>query len=796
MIQNYFKIAFRNIIKSRGYSAINIGGLAVGMAVAMLIGLWIHDELNFNKSFSKYNTIAQVLQNQTFNGEVGTGNSIPMPLKQAIKNKYGSNFKNLAFASWQGDHILSSGDKKITAEGNFMDAEIMDILTPTMIKGNLSALKDPHSIVLSESTAKAIFGSEDAMNKLMKIDNEFDVKVTGVYKDFEYATDFNKLHFIAPWSLYLNGTPWVLSALNESQWGNNSFQLFAQIANNTSINSINEKIKNVKLDEVDEEEKKYKAAIFLHPMKDWHLRSNWVNGFQKGGFIDYVWMFGIIGVFVLLLACINFMNLSTARSEKRAKEVGIRKAIGSERKQLIKQFFVESILIVFLSFICASFMVLLSLPWFNQVTDKHISFPFLNIGFWLLCILFIITTGLLAGSYPALYLSSFNPVKVLKGTFRVGRFASIPRKVLVVVQFTVSIALIIGTLLVNKQIQYTKNRPLGFNNNGIIMVQMRSPEFKGKLDLLREELINKGVIKEMACSSSPLTGVWNNNSGFNWPGKDPNLDADFATFRVTHGFGKTVGFQFTQGRDFSKEFSLDSNAMIVNEASLKFMNIKEPLGKTVTYNRSNYTIVGVVKDMLVESPYEPVKQAVYTISYNNVSWFHIKLNPDKPLNPSLANIEAVFKKHIPSAPFEYEFADESFGKKFKEEERISKLVTFFAVLAIFISCLGLFGLASFVAVQRKKEIGIRKVSGASVFSLWKLLSKEFLVLVAISCLIASPIAYYYMNTWLQDYKYRTDISWIVFVLAISLALIVTILTVSYQAIKAAMANPVKSLRTE
>ena len=796
MIRNYFKVAWRNLIKSKGYSLINIGGLATGMAVAILIGLWIYDELTYDKFHKNYDRIAQVMQHQTFNGDRSTGQAIPMPLVTELKNKYGSNFKYLVMASWQGDRILSYGDKKISIEGNFMDVPAPEMLSLKMVKGNYECLKDPYSILLSKSTAKSFFGDDDPMGKVMKISNKLSVKVTGVYEDLPFNTQFRNLHFIAPWDLYVSSEKWVQAARDENQWGNNSFQLFAQIAENTRFETVNRRIQNVKLDQVPADEKKFKAAIFLHPMSDWHLRSNWENGIQTGGFIQYVWMFGIIGVFVLLLACINFMNLSTARSEKRAREVGIRKTVGSARIQIIKQFFGESLLVVVIAFIVAILIVFLLLPWFNDVTSKKISFPFTESLFWILSLAFILITGLLAGSYPAFYLSSFQPVKVLKGTFRVGRFASIPRKILVVVQFTVSVALIIGTILVNRQIQHTKNRPLGYNNKGIIMIPMNSPDFYGKYDLLRNELKATNTVSEMAESSSPLTQVWSNNGGFSWQGKDPNLDADFSTIWVTHDYGKTIGWQFTSGRDFSRNFSTDTAAIVINEAAVKFMNIQKPVGTIVEWGDRKYSIIGVVKDMLMESPYEPVRQAVYLINDDNVNWIFLKLHPSKAVQTSLSEIEAVFKKHIPSAPFDYQFADEAFGEKFASEERISKLTAFFAALAIFISCLGLFGLASFVAEQRTKEIGIRKVVGASVVSLWKLLSKDFVMLVVIASLIAIPLAYYYMSGWLDNYKYRTEIRWYVFAIAIGGALLITLLTVSFQAIKAAVANPVKSLRTE
>ncbi|WP_428654595.1 ABC transporter permease [Runella sp.] len=800
MLRNYFKIALRNLAKNKVYSFINIGGLAVGMAVAMLIGLWIYDELSYDKYHQNYDRLAQVMQHQTFNGHKGTERSIPMPLVAELRTKYGSDFKHLAMATWQGDRILTYGETKITRPGNYMDAAIPKMLSLKMLKGTHEGLNELNSILLSESTAKALFGNVDPMGKLMKIDNRENVKVTGVYEDLPFNTEFRELNFIAPWKLYVSTQKWVQRALDENQWDNNSFQLYAQIADNANMDKVSAKIKNAKLDKVSAEEKKFKAEIFLQPMSDWHLRSNWEEGIKTGGFIQYIWLFAIVGAFVLLLACINFMNLSTARSEKRAKEVGIRKAVGSIRAQLINQFFSESFLVVTFAFIGAVALILALLPWFNEVSDKKMVFPWTEPVFWLISLGFIFITGLLAGSYPALYLSSFQPIRVLKGTFKAGRFAAVPRKVLVVIQFTVSVTLITGTIIVYRQIQHSKNRPMGYTNDGLIMMQMMSPEFYGKYDVLRTELKNKGAIVEMAESSSPLTGVWSNNGGFSWKGKDPSLQADFATIWVTHDFGKTVGWQFKQGRDFSREFSTDTAAIVINEAAVKFMGISDPVGKVVQWgsgkDAEHFTIVGVIKDMLMESPYEPVKQTIYLMDYENVNWMTLKLNPNKSATESMATIEATYKKIIPSAPFTYKFVNEEFGKKFVSEERIGKLAGGFAILAILISCLGLFGLASFTAEQRTKEIGVRKVLGASVFNLWGLLSKDFVVLVIISCFIATPIAYYYLNDWLQDYKYHTEISWCIFAMAGVGALMITLLTVSYQSIKAALMNPVKSLKTE
>ena len=798
MFKNYFKIAWRNLVKNKKSSAINIGGLAIGMAVAILIGLWIWDELSFDKYHKNYDRVAQVMQNQTWNGQVGTGEAIPLPLGEELRTNYGSDFKYIAMASWEGDHILTDNTKHISKNGMYIDKDGPKLLSLDILQGTADGLKEPGSIMLSVSTARALFGDADPMNKLVKIDNRQDVKVTGIYKDLPYNTSFSNLGFIAPWSLYLGSEEWLKEAATD--WGNNSFQLFAEINSNTSFEAVNKRIKDSKIKKLPEEEKKFKAEIFLQPMQNWHLRSNFKGGFLDGGKIEYVKMFATIGIFVLLLACINFMNLSTARSERRAKEIGIRKTVGSQRRQLIAQFLCESILVAFIAFIFSLIIVQLLLPWFNEVADKKMTILWSKPFFWLAGICFTLITGLIAGSYPALYLSSFTPLKVLKGTFKAGRFAALPRKVLVVVQFTVSVALIIGTIIVYQQIQHSKNRPIGYNRNGLIMINMKTPEFYGKHDVLSSELKKRGAITSMAESNSPLTAVWNNSSGFGWEGKDPNLDTDFAVVWVSPDYGKTVGFEMKEGRDFSKEFPADSASILVNEAALKFMNIKDPVGKIVTSgegeNQRRLTIVGVVKDMIMSSPYEPVKQTFYRSERGNINWMILRLNPARGASESLKTIEEVFKATIPSAPFSYEFVEDGYASKFTEEVRVGKLASFFTALAILISCLGLFGLASFVAEQRTKEIGIRKIVGASVFNLWRLLSKDFILLVGLSCLIAIPLGYYYLNNWLKQYEYRIDISWWVFAAAFAGAIIITLLTVSYQAISAAKSNPVKSLRTE
>ena len=800
MIKNYFKIAWRNLLKNKVYSFINIFGLAIGMAVTIMITLWVIDELNFNTFFENHDQIAQVYQSQTSNGNTGTGQSLPRPLEFLLRKEYGDNFKHIAMASWNNSMYLKYGDNTISKSGNFMQEEAIDIFTPKIIKGEANGLKEKNNIMLSESTAKALFGDEEVIGKIIKVNNQYDMRVTSVFEDIPTNTDLDEIEYIMPWKHYITTQEWITNAAD--RWGNNSFQMFVQIADNTTMQSVTNAILDSKK-KANEDTAEFNPQIFLLPMNDWHLRSNFENGVQSGGRIENVWLFAIIGAFVLFLACINFMNLSTARSEKRAMEVGIRKAIGSNRKQLISQFLSESLLVVLFAFMVAIILVLLSLNGFNTLASKQIEFPWSNLNFWGYSMVFIIFTAILAGSYPALYLSSFQPIKVLKGTFRVGRFAALPRKVLVVTQFTVSIALIIGTLIVMSQIEHSKNRPVGYDKGGLIQIPVMSQDFTGKQDFMRNQFLASGGAIEMSTSSSPTTRIWSNRGGYTWEGKPEGFQEDFAWTEVSIEYVKSLGMKISEGRDFSREFATDSNAVLINRTAVTYMGITNPVGKFIRDENEGpnpnppMQIIGVVEDVITQSPYEPVKQGLYVFDReNSASYYNLRLNPNKSVSDNLNIIETTFKTHFPNLPFRYDFIDSEYAEKFASEERVASLARVFTLLAILISCLGLFGLASFVAEQRTKEIGVRKVLGATIGNLWMLLSKDFVKLVIIALLIATPIAFYMMSQWIQKFAYRTEISWWIFVAAGFGALVITLLTVSFQSIKAALSNPTKSLRTE
>ena len=799
MFKNYLKIAWRNLKKNKGYTVINVGGLALGMAVTLIIGLWVQDELSQNDYFANKNGIAQIFQSQTFNGEIGTGPAIPRPLEKAFRDGYADNFKHIIMSSWNNSLYLKYKETSISKSGNYMQKAAPEMLDLKIINGEKDGLREVNSIMLSASVAETLFGKEDPIGKVVEVNSQHNLTVTGVYEDIPFNTSFKDTEFIIPWEQYVASREWVQNS--EDSWGNNSFQMFVQIADNTSIEKVTSTIKNVKL-EIDEDNAEFNPQLFLFPMKDWYLRSNFENGRQVGGRIKYVWLFGIIGAFVLLLACINFMNLSTARSEKRGKEVGIRKSIGSQRGQLIYQFLSESFLVVLFAFFLAVLIVLLSLNGFNELARKEISFPWDSSLFWLASLVFVLFTSLLAGSYPALYLSSFKPVDVLKGTFKVGKYAGLPRKILVVVQFTVSVAFIIGTVIVMQQINFAKNRPVGYDKEGLIQVPTMSQDFSGKYDLMRTEFIGSGAVVEMSASSSPTTQVWSNRNGFDWEGKPEGFQEDLAWTYVSPEYAKSLNLKIIEGRDFSREFASDSSAVLINETAKKYLSLTNPIGMLLKDNDDEdpnppLKIIGVVQDMITQSPYEPVKQGIYQYDGDgNGAYYNMRLNPNRSASENVAVVERIFKEHFPAIPFQYDFIDDEYGQKFASEERIGTLSGIFTALAILISCLGLFGLTSFVAEQRTKEIGVRKVLGASVFNVWNMLSKDFLKLVTISCFIAIPISYYIMNGWLQDYPYRVILEWWIFVFAVVGAMGVTVLTVSFQAIKAAKANPVASLRTE
>ena len=792
MLRNYFKTALRNLIRNKTYSFINITGLAIGMAVALLIGLWIWDELSFDHYHANHARLAQVRDTRFGGGQPVTDMSVDVPLATVLRTRYSNDFKHMALTTGFGQENLTAGETRIVRAGMWVQPELPEMLSLNMQKGSRDGLKDPSSILLTASLARTLFGNADPMNRTIRVDSQWEVKVAGVFEDLPANTLFHRSNFFLSWDKYVDTHSWMKNT--QAQWGNHFGVLFVEIADHADFDQLSAKIKDIPGEFLKQGSKE---ELQLHPMDRWHLYNEFKNGQSAGGRIQFVWLFGIIGVFVLLLACINFMNLSTARSEKRAKEVGIRKSIGSVRGQLIGQFLCESVAVAFLALIGALLLAQALLPFFNSLASKELSILWDMPLFWLLIVGFTLFTGLISGSYPAFYLSAFDPIQVLKGTFRVGRYASVPRKILVVVQFTVSITLAIGSIIVYRQIQFARDRPVGYSREGLLSVFItNSPGVKSHYESLRNDIMRTGAVENMTSSSGSQTNIWSDEAGFDWIGKTPGTDPYFGTVAITHDYGKTIGWTVVEGRDVSRDLRTDSGAFILNEAAVRQTGFKHPIGQIMKYHGADHRIIGVVKDMVMESPYDPAEPTVFFIDYNWNNYITFRVRRDLSMREAIARIAPLFKKYDAENTFSFTPTDDVYSQKFAGEERIGNLAAFFTILALFISCLGLFGLASFVAEQRTKEIGLRKVLGATVFNLWNLLSKDFVVLVLISCVIAIPLASYYLDLWLQKYAYHTRISWWIYVSAGLGALIITMLTVSYQTIRAANRNPAKSLRTE
>ncbi|HTR31767.1 MAG TPA: ABC transporter permease [Puia sp.] len=789
MIRNYLKVAWRNLRNNKLYSFINIAGLATGMSVAGLIGLWIQDELSFDKTNTRnYDRIGQVMQNVNFGEGIATYSVMPIPLAKDMRSNY-PDFQSVALMSQLMHQVLAYGDKLLSNTGAYTEPEFPEMMTLKMLTGQRDAIKDMNSVLLSSSAAVAIFGTENPIGKIVKFDNRYNLKVGGVYADFPRNSSFYDCNFLGAWDRYTAN-----DRLDLSEWDSNSWRIFAQLKPGASFGHASALIKYARKRQGNFPS--YHPEFFLYPMSRWHLYADFKNGINIGGLITIVWLFGIIGAFVLLLACINFMNLSTARSERRAREVGIRKTLGSVRRQLVAQFLNESLLVASLAFILSLLIVELSLPFFNRLAEKDMTLLWSSPTFWAAGIGFTLLTGILAGSYPALYLSSFRAIKVLKGSFKAGRFAAIPRKALVTLQFTVSVFLIVGTAVVYRQIEFVRNIPTGYSSSGLIQIDANTKDLKDHAEAIRNELLSTGAATAFAMTSCPVTDSWGGTVAFSWPGKDPSAKPLFMSNEVTPDFGKAVGWKITRGRDFSRDMLTDSSAMILNEAAVKKMGLKDPLGMTVKYGALPYTIIGVVADIIQSNPFRKVAPAFYCMRGDGTGTIELKLNTKIPTSEALQKTASIFKKYNPASPFTYNFADDEYAKKFGFQQRIGSLAAVFAALAIFISCLGLFGLASFVAEQRTKEIGIRKVLGASLVQVWRLLSAEFFVLVGLSCLIAMPSAWYLMNAWLQNYDNQTNIPWWIFAASGCATLLLTLITVSSQAIRAGLGSPVKALRTE
>jgi putative ABC transport system permease protein len=789
MIKNYFKVAWRNLKNNKFFSAINILGLGAGMAVALLIGLWVYEEYSYDKFLPEHRQVFRVKRNYDSNGDTLTFSTTSLKLADALREV--PEIEYVAESDWMGRHGLVVGEKKLYVRGGQVGSDFLKIFQYPLRNGNKSTvLGDPYSIVLTESLARSLFGDEDPINKTVRFDNKDDLKVTGILKDLPSNSTL-QFEFLVPFS-YRELTSASVRADRAGSFGANGYQQFVKLKAGVALAQVAPKIRNITKSDINSRNA-MGSFVWLQPVANWHLYNKFENGKEVAGFLEYVRMFSIIGALVLLIACINFVNITTARSEKRAREVGVRKAIGSDRKSLVIQFLTESFLLTFLAFLISIALVQLALPGFNALTGSTIAIPFSNPVFWTIMIGCVFVTAILAGSRPAFYLSSFRPVKVLKGTLKAGKIATLPRKALVVVQFTCSVALIISTIIIYQQVNYAKDRPTGYDINRVMMTNMTA-DLGDNYVALKNELIQRGIVTGVTQASSPVTDIQWHSDVDSWKGKTAAESIEMGTIMVSEDYFKTLGMVMKVGRDFTSD--TDTSSVIFNEAAISQMRLKDPLAQTISWGGRQYTIAGVVKDALMVSPFAPAEPTMFMIRANRKNSLIYRLSPQVKTQDAITQLTAIFNKYNPTYPYIYEFADEAYAGKFKLEVLIGKLAGIFAALAILISCLGLFGLAVYMAEQRTKEIGIRKVLGASVQQVWVLLSKDFIVLVLIGSVIATPLALYFLQNWLQKYQYRIAIQPVVFIWAALAAIAITILTVSFQAIKAGLANPVKSLRTE
>lgn len=785
MFQNYFKIAWRNLFRNKGFSITNILGLTIGITCTILILLWVQDEITYDKFHSNYDNIYKVMATRDFNNQIFTDNNMVLPLAQSIQKEI-PQVKYAVVTTHHQSHTLNYGDKKLKKDGYTVSQHFFDMFSWKFIEGSAAtALPDAYALVLTQSAAKALFGNADPINKVVKIDNEYNAKVTAIVADVPGNSTF-QFDFI---NTFNYDGDFVKSAM--TNWQNSSWDVFVQTVPGASLQTVEKKINDIKYQH-DPDDKKI-STYFAFQMGKWRLYNDFKDGKNVGGMIEYVRLFTIIALIILLIACVNFMNLSTARSEKRAKEVGVRKTLGSDKRQLITQFFFESMILAFIAFVFSVIVVYLVLPSFNHLVDKHLSLDITQPLFWLGALGIIVFTGVVAGSYPALYLSSFNPVRVLKGTFLAGKAAVIPRRVLVVVQFVISILLISATIIVYQQIQHIKDRDLGYNPNNLIMIPS-TPDIQKNFAVIKQELLTTGMINSVVRTFSPITDIWWKMPGPDYEGKPANQSIIFAGMSTDVDFSKTMGIKILQGKDFSGTPS-DSTAVMLNKAAIEAMNLKNPIGKQLSYGRV-FTVTGVTDNVIMESPFKPVDPMIIFFDPNNCNSISLRLNQSVQPQKALQSVETIFRKYNPAYPFEYHFADQEFAKKFITEDLIGKITNIFAGLAIFICCIGLAGLASFTIEKRIREIGIRKVLGASVQNLLILISKEFLKLVLIAFIIAVPLTWWLMNNWLEKYTFRISISIWMFGAVGALVLLLTLVVVSLNTMRAAMGNPVKSLRTE
>jgi putative ABC transport system permease protein len=789
MFKLNLKIALRNLWKNKVFSLINVGGLAIGLASCMVLLIYVSYEWSYDKQAADYDKTYVVYQNSPASGKIYSWAWTPKVMANEVQEKI-KGVKYASHATYPNSQLIIVGDKKINSRAVFADQAFVKILDYKFIKGNPSqVLKDVNTIILTKSFAEKLFGNENPINKTVKLENQDLLKVEAVIDDVP-ANSTIRFECLMPWALFEKREEWVRT----SDWGNNMCLTIVQLQDNKFFGSANAEMKGI----YKRNQRDITSEALLHPLSKWHLYGDFENGKSVGGKIDQLTIFLLLAFCILLIACVNFMNLSTARSEGRAKEVGIRKAIGSTRKSLIGQFLLESLLLTLISTVLAFIVVELSLPYFNNLLNIRLQIDYHNIRFWIGLLILMTVTGFIAGSYPALYLSSFEPIKVLKG-FKIKATSSVSvRKLLVVGQFVFAVCLIICTAIIYQQLSYIKNKPIGYDQSNLIQIGVKGSLAKNNnLELLKDKMLKSGAVSHVSFFSKDITEDGNNTTDISWEGRVPGQSILFNTRGIGNDFISTIGTALISGREFSANGKRDSNSVMLNEAAVRMMGLKNPIGAKISFGGVELTTIGVVKDFVVESAYQKVGPMIFYPGYRDgVSVIIARLTSQENISASLEKIDGLVKEIEPNYPVQRKFVNESFEVKFQNEKLLGTLSNWFGGFAIFISCLGLLGLALFMAEQRKKEMSIRKVLGASTANILTLLNKDFIKLVAIANIIAFPIAYIIISKWLSSFEYRISISFLPFALAMVISILIAVLTVSIQSIKVAKANPIDSLKYE
>jgi predicted permease len=785
MIINYIKIAFRSLWKHKGYSALNIMGLAIGIACAALIFLWIENETSYNSSISDKELVYAVPTNQQYDGEWRTFfEATPGPLAAVLKTEIPEIEKSARMRS--ADLLFTVANNSINGHSAYVDADIFEIFDHQFIAGDpLNAFVNKKSLVITQEVAETLYKDyQSAIGQNIKVNQKESFTVTGIIENVPPTSTYTFSSFI-PFENFTDGKEWTQG------YGSNFTDTFVKLSAGANYSLVNDKVRKILPSKTADHE----TEAILFSAENWHLRDRFENGVITGGRIEYVRLFGGIALIIIGIACINFMNISTARSEKRANEIGMRKALGSNKSQLIFQFLTESVLTATVAGISSLLILYGILPEFNALLETHISLHLDKPSHYLAFAGIILFCGLIAGLYPAFYLSSFKPISVLKGAMSKNNGASMIRKGLVVTQFSVSIVFIIMTILVYQQVQHVKSRELGMKKDNLIEVP-HSGNIVANFNLIEQDLINAGIIESAGLSNSQLLAGGNNTSGLDWQGKPKDADILISFRTITKDLFDTAGMKIIEGKGFNPTEVQDSSSILISRSFAKLISGDEVIGKAINWDGWQLTVRGIVEDFQYGDMYGKSDPVLFYHQAEGANYLYLKPVDGMNTKTVLEKIEEVLATHNTGYPFEYRFVDDAFNEKFQSENLIGKLSQIFALLAIVISCLGLFGLSAYTAEQRRKEIGVRKVLGSSVLNIIRILSLDFIKLVGIAILIATPVGYYLMKNWLQNYAYRIEIDFWIFIIAALAALLIAMATVSFQAIKAAITNPIHSLRTE